>query len=205
MPVAPVAPVSPRGPGTPCIPCAPATPCGPMGPWAPAGPVGPVPPSPGGPVGPGSPRSPAGPVAPRFTAVARTLESFARSSIWLSEVASKVSRTLWLTSKTSSSEAPVEPGIIPRAYWIFSPSALMICESPTSSKAMEAIICEITSSRSIGSGKSGNCGIDICKFRLSVAISVFFIIFVCFADVHAVRMGCFLPRHHFVRSGILMQ
>jgi hypothetical protein len=44
---------------------------------------------------------------------------------------------LLLTSNTWSSVAGVAPGRVPRANWIFSPSALIIWANPSSSIAMD--------------------------------------------------------------------
>jgi hypothetical protein len=75
-----------------------------------------------------------------------------------------MSLTLSFTARTSlTDEDPLIPGIVPRTYCIFSPSALIIWLNPSSSIAIEVRIRFIASSLVIAGLRFGKLGCDINK------------------------------------------
>ncbi len=106
----------------------------PVGPIAPVGPVAPA-----GPTAPVGPVGPVAPVGPASVGIFEILSNFEprRSSCFIK--LSSVSRTLSFRLRISArlDGGPVNPGIVPSAYWIFSPSAFRICAIPSSSIAID--------------------------------------------------------------------
>jgi hypothetical protein len=72
-------------------------------------------------------------------------------------------RTLSLAASTSFTVAggPLRPGIVPKIYWSFSPSVLIIWLNPSSSMAMDTRIWLMASSRVKSGSKTGNLGSDM--------------------------------------------
>jgi len=113
---------------------------GAVGPVAPVAPVAPSSPQgPSGPVAPVAPVAPVGPVGPCMGEAASAPCIFAFRKSWFCTAVSSMLRTLSVAVSTSPTvaEGPLRPGRVPRIYCSFSPSALRIWLSPSSSMAME--------------------------------------------------------------------
>ncbi|SDB93025.1 hypothetical protein SAMN05421737_103278 [Shouchella lonarensis] len=112
------------------------------------------------------PVGPVGPVGPRNDGMAVVAFIFDSNIISFLKIVSSMSATLSFTSKISCNVAvgPVMPSKVPKTYWIFSPSALMMCAKPISSIAMDANNRLTTSSRLklISGVKFGMFACDIC-------------------------------------------
>lgn len=97
-----------------------------------------------------------------------TFSSLFLSSIWFCATTSNREATLLFTSSTSCGPAQgFAPGRVPKMYWSFSPSALMIWLRASSSIAMEAMIIVSASSRVRSAPLGGKEGIDISAFSIA--------------------------------------